>query len=197
MSTQNNIRSRINGNQLIPVVTFQANDDPIEFMHYLIHNGIECIEITLRTPEGIKAVELLKKKMDSKILVGAGTVTSFDQINQLKNIGTDFIVSPGLTPKLQIFMEDSGIPYLPGVATPSEIILAKEMGLDTLKFFPANLFGGIAALKTYMNLFPEIRFCPTGGITKDTISDFLSVKNVFAVGGSWLQSDFNKIKNNK
>lgn len=195
MSTQNNIREQLKDHNVIPVVTFKAGDDPIDLMNYLLDQGISCIEITMRTVEGLKAIEVLKNKMGSKVLVGAGTVTSFDQINKLRNLGTDFLVSPGLTAKLQIFMEESGIPYLPGIATPSEIMRAKEMGLDTLKFFPANLFGGLSTLKTYKSVFPEIVFCPTGGITPSTSPDYLALDNVFAVGGSWLQSDYHKLKN--
>lgn len=195
MPIQNNIREVLKGHHKIPVVTFNAGDDPIEFVKFLRAQNIHCIEITLRTSFGLKAIELLKNENIPNFLIGAGTVSSFNQVNQLKKIGTDFIVSPGLSSKLQIFFEESGIPYLPGVATPTEIIHAIEMGLNTLKFFPANLFGGTNALKTYKNIFPEITFCPTGGINKNTSAEFLSLENVFAVGGSWFQSEFNNREN--
>lgn len=190
MSKQNNIRNILNGHSIIPVVTFTENDNPIAFMDYLIQNGIRCIEVTLRTPQGMEAIQRLKDEMGDDILVGAGTVISPGQIMQLKRLKADFIVSPGLTRDLQILMDESSLPYLPGVATPSEIIKAMELGLTTLKFFPANLFGGLSALKTYANLFPDIQFCPTGGVNKESSQEFLVLNNVFAVGGSWLQNEF-------
>ncbi len=192
MPTQNNIQSLLANHHLVPVVTFQEHDDPIAFMNFLIHQDVNCIEITLRTSEGIKAIELLKQESPENFLVGAGTVTNKDQILQLKQLNADFIVSPGLTSKLQTSMEQSGIPYLPGVTTPSEVMKAKEMGLNALKFFPANLYGGAKALQTYGNLFPDVNFCPTGGVTKETSKDYLELNNVFAVGGSWFQSEYNK-----
>ncbi len=191
MGVQNNIKSVLEGHSLVPVVTFQQDDNPEGLINYLIRQEIQCIEITLRTAAGLKAIEYLKKIDLPNVLVGAGTVTSQEQIKNLKDIGADFIVSPGLTVKLQAHMEESGIPYLPGVATPSEIMAAQGMGLDTLKFFPANLFGGKKALKTFGNLFPNIKFCPTGGITKLTSKEYLELENEFAVGGSWFQTDYN------
>ena len=178
------------GHPLVPVITFFEGDDYKGMMNHLINQGVKCIEITLRTPQGMEAIEQLKKSFPDEVLIGAGTVTKKEQISKLISIGADFMVSPGLTTKLQKEMEDSCIPYLPGVATPSEIMKAREMGLSTLKFFPANLYGGISALKTFGNLFPDVKFCPTGGINKQTSKDFLALDNVFAVGGSWFQSEY-------
>lgn len=195
MSNQNNIKEVMKNHQLVPVITFQEGGQPEQMMDFLINQGIKCIEITLRTPSGINAIARLKEQYNiSDILIGAGTVTNKNQIQELKQIGADFMVSPGLTQQLKNDMEESGIPYLPGVATPSEIMKAKEMGLKTLKFFPANLFGGLSALKTFGNLFPDISFCPTGGIKKDTSKEYLALDNVFAVGGSWFQADFDLVK---
>ncbi len=193
MAIQNNIEELLQGHELIPVVTFQEGDDAVGFMEYLVQQNIKCIEITLRTSAGMKAIELLKKEMSDKVLIGAGTVISTEQIDQLKAIDADFMVSPGLTPKLQEAMHNSGIPYLPGTATPSEIMKAMEMGLNVLKFFPANLFGGINALSAYANIFPSIKFCPTGGINEKTTKEYLELSNVFAVGGSWFQKNYNQI----
>lgn len=189
---QHNIQQVLEGHSLVPVITFNECDSPEKLMQYLIENGVRCIEITLRTPQGIKAIETLKKSFGSEILVGAGTVTTQDILSPLKDIGTDFIVSPGFTGSLIEGMEASGIPYLPGIATPSDVMQLKEMGLTHLKFFPANQFGGKSMLKTYGALFPSLKFCPTGGITEETSADYLALDNVFAVGGSWFQNDFNK-----
>jgi len=193
MGAQNNIRQTLAGHTLVPVVTFNEGDNYSSFMQYLLENEVRCIEITLRTSEGIKAIEALKKEFGNKLLIGAGTVTNEDQVSVLKEVQADFMVSPGLTPHLQQVMQTSGIPYLPGVATPSEIISAVEMGLDTLKFFPANIFGGIGALKAYGQVFPQVTFCPTGGATKQTSAEYLSLDNVFAVGGTWFQKDYHQL----
>lgn len=190
MGTQNNILLTLEGHTQVPVVTFTKGDDPRSFMRYLLNQSVYCIEVTLRTSEGMQAIEILKREFGNEILVGAGTVTNNKQVLALKKIGAHFMVSPGLTPSLKTAMEDSGIPYLPGVATPSEVIHAMEMGLNTLKFFPANLFGDLDALKAYGQVFPEVKFCPTGGITKETSPDYLSLANVFAVGGTWFQKNY-------
>jgi 2-dehydro-3-deoxyphosphogluconate aldolase/(4S)-4-hydroxy-2-oxoglutarate aldolase len=180
----------LKNNPLVPVVTFNKEDDPEDFMDYLIKRNVFCIEITLRTEYGLKAIELLKKKFSDTIQVGAGTVISSLQVNQLKSIGADFMVSPGLTVDLFEFMIKSKIPFLPGVATPSEIIKAQELGLEYLKFFPANLYGGIDALKMFGGLFPALKFCPTGGISEATSQEYLALNNVIAVGGSWFQKNY-------
>lgn len=193
MAVQNNIRELLLGHDLIPVITFNEGDDVLAFMKFLIQRDIKCIEVTLRTQAGMKAIELLRKEMPEEILIGAGTVVSKEQINQLKAIGTDFLVSPGLTNSLQEAMQTSALPYLPGVSTPTEIMNAMELGLETLKFFPANLFGGQSALKTYGNLFPKIQFCPTGGVNENTKDEYLSLSNVFAVGGSWFQKTYKNL----
>ena len=179
------------GHTLVPVVTFTEGDDPIAFMEFLLAQGVECIEVTLRTPQGIEAIAQLKKHYGDKALIGAGTVIHEEQVARLAGLKADFMVSPGITPALHRAMHQSGLPYLPGIATPSELMRATEMGMETLKFFPANLFGGLQGLKAYGQVFPEIQFCPTGGITKETSADYLALNNVFAVGGSWFQKEFN------
>lgn len=181
----------MNGHTLVPVVTFEAQDDPIAFMHYLIDQDVRCIEVTLRTEAGLRAIQQLKNEFGTDALIGAGTVTRPEHVDQLKAIDADFLVSPGLTADLLASMQASGIPYLPGVSTPSEIMQAIEWGLDTLKFFPAHLFGGLPALKAYGQVFGQVQFCPTGGVTSDTASEYLALNNVFAVGGSWFQKGFN------
>lgn len=190
MGNQNNIREVIKGHLQIPVVTFTEHEDPISLMHYLLEKNIKCIEVTLRTPEGLQAIEMLKKEFGNEVLVGAGTVIKCTQVDKLKAVGADFIVSPGLTPDLHRNMEYSNIPYLPGVSTPSEIIGAQELGMNTLKFFPANVFGGLDTLKAYGQVFPQVKFCPTGGITDETSSEYLALSNVISVGGTWFQKNY-------
>ena len=111
---------------------------------------------------------------------------SVENINRAAEIGVDFIVSPGMNKDLVMAMGDSTIPFIPGVATPSDIMLAMALDCQFLKFFPANLFGSVAALKTYQQVFPSIMFCPTGGLTESTYSQYLELTNVISVGGSWM-----------
>ena len=192
MAAQHNIRAKMMGHHLVPVVTFNDGDDPIAFMEFLMEQGVHCIEVTLRTEAGLKAIGTLKRAFANRALIGAGTVTNPKQVEALVALKADFIVSPGLTPDLHKVFENAGIAYLPGIATPSELMQAIEWGLDTLKFFPANLFGGYDALKAYGQVFPTVQFCPTGGITAETSNKYLDLANVFAVGGSWFQKDFQK-----
>jgi 2-dehydro-3-deoxyphosphogluconate aldolase/(4S)-4-hydroxy-2-oxoglutarate aldolase len=119
--------------------------------------------------------------------IGVGTLVTNEQIEKAAELGVDFMVSPGISKALAPTFESCGIPFIPGVATPSEIITGLELGWDTFKFFPAHLFGGLDALKTYGQVFPQVKFCPTGGIKADTYEQYLSLSNVISVGGSWLQ----------
>ena len=139
MATQNDIRNVMEGHTLVPVVTFNDQDDPLAFMRFLIDQNVRCIEVTLRTEAGLRAIGALKQEFGNDALIGAGTVTRPEHVQSLKEVGADFLVSPGLTQDLLNAMQASGIPYLPGVSTPSEIMQAIEWGLDTLKFFPAHL----------------------------------------------------------
>jgi|TARA_B110000305_G_scaffold63355_2_gene70428 2-dehydro-3-deoxyphosphogluconate aldolase/(4S)-4-hydroxy-2-oxoglutarate aldolase len=183
---QNNIRKVLGKHKVIPVVSFDHVNDVEATINLLISKGINCIEITLRNEfafDCIKAAKLLNKP---DFHVGIGTVVSVAQIERATALNVDFMVSPGINAGLAPAFEKSGIAFIPGVATPSEIILGKQLGWNTFKFFPANLFGGIKALKTYSNVFPDIQFCPTGGISEETHQDYLELPNVISVGGSWL-----------
>lgn len=116
-----------------------------------------------------------------------GTIVSKDQIAKAIELKVDFLVSPGLISGLASDFEDSGIPFILGVSTPSDIINGIQFGWDTFKFFPAHLFGGLNALKTYGQVFPQIKFCPTGGITEESYQSYLALENVISIGGSWLK----------
>ena len=183
---QNGIREILSGQRLIPVVTFNSVDEAIPTMEKLMAKGVNCIEITLRTSCAIDCMSALRSRYGKKILIGAGTVINNEQVNLMTEKQTDFLVSPGFSEKLLDSMQRSGIPYLPGVATPGEIISAIDKNCFTLKFFPANLFGGHAAIKTYSGIFPQVKFCPTGGISEENYNQFLQLPNVISVGGSWM-----------
>jgi 2-dehydro-3-deoxyphosphogluconate aldolase/(4S)-4-hydroxy-2-oxoglutarate aldolase len=174
----------------VPVVTFEETDDVGRFADFLLDQGVSCIEVTLRTSFAMQAIRDLKNAYKDRLVIGAGTVTRVHQIVELKKIGVDFIVCPGLIKELFEAASKASIPFLPGVATPTEIMNARAWGIKWLKFFPANVNGGAIALKAYASVFPDVRFCPTGGISKDSSSDYLDLSNVFAVGGSWFQKEF-------
>ena len=183
---QNGIENILKKHQQIPVVTVSDMNEVEQVRNAVAGRGIQCVEITLRTPFAWDAIRHLKDNFSDELSVGVGTVCSENEVGQCVKYGVDFIVSPGSTVNLINSLEKSGIPFLPGVATPSEIIQALEQKCDHLKFFPANLFGGIEALKMYGALFNAVKFCPTGGINETNYREYLKLDNVLSVGGSWL-----------
>lgn len=183
---QNNIEEILKNNPLIPVVTVHDLNELDAIYTKLKAKDISCIEITLRTPESWEAIAVFKEKYGAEFNVGAGTIVSVSDIEKCMELKLDFMVSPGLTSKLSQHLIYSEIAFLPGISTPSEIIRGMEMGFAYFKFFPAQQFGGINALKTYAGLFKTVSFCPTGGINASNYRDFLALKNVISVGGSWL-----------
>ena len=186
MNTQNNIEHVLKENKLIPVVTIHALNEIDSIYEQLKLNGISCIEITLRTAVSWEAIKLFKEKYGDHFSVGVGTIVSVNDIERCKELKVDFMVSPGVTDSMREAFNSSGIAFLPGVATPSEIIQGLESGWRFFKFFPADLFGGLKALKTYGSVFSEAKFCPTGGINASNYEEFLALENVVSVGGSWL-----------
>ena len=185
---QNNIEAILKANPLIPVVTIENLDQVDEVYEKLSSQGINCIEITLRTEIAWEAIALFKERHPD-FQVGVGTIISSEDILKCVKLKVDFMVSPGLTASMIQQFDFSGIPFLPGVSTPSEIIRGIDMGWRVFKFFPADLFGGAKALKVYGNIFKDVSFCPTGGINKENFQEYLELKNVIAVGGSWLTSN--------
>tara|TARA_B110000046_G_scaffold135098_1_gene141370 strand:+ start:108 stop:689 length:582 start_codon:yes stop_codon:yes gene_type:complete len=190
MAYMTDIEQVLKYQKYVPVVTFAETDDVGRFADFLLDQGVSCIEVTLRTPFAMQAIRDLKNAYKDRLVIGAGTITRVHQIVELKKIGADFIVCPGLIKELFEAASKASIPFLPGVATPTEIMNARAWGIKWLKFFPANVNGGAIALKAYASVFPDVRFCPTGGISKDSSSDYLDLSNVFAVGGSWFQKEF-------
>ena len=183
---QNNIREILEKNPVVPVVTFNSLDEVEPVMNKLKSQGINCIEITLRTDVAYDAISLAKELTDDSFMVGMGTVINLDQIKKAQELRVDFMVSPGVSRSLSSALERSGIAFIPGVSTPSEVIKGINLGWNTLKFFPANLFGGVSAVRSYGQVFPEVKFCPTGGISENNYQDYLELDNVICVGGSWL-----------
>ncbi len=173
-------------NPLIPVVTFDDLSDVDSVIKHLKKSNINCIEITLRTAISFDAIEYVKSNYDNDLLVGVGTVVNSKQVNRCVDLGVDFMISPGLTNQLVSSFNDSEIPYLPGISSVNDILNATELGCDTLKFYPAELSGGIKMLKQFNSIFPNIKFCPTGGIGLNNYNSYLELENVLSVGGSWL-----------
>ncbi len=171
--------------RVIPVIAIEQAADIVPLGQALIDGGINCMEITLRTAAAMEAIALAKKSFP-EMCVAAGTVVTVDQLLALQALEVDFIVSPGNTDELMAATEHLQIPYLPGVMTPSEVMKVAEHGLACAKLFPANLAGGLSALKNYHALFNKMQFCPTGGVNADNCQSFLDMPNVISIGGSWL-----------
>ncbi|MCF3127266.1 bifunctional 4-hydroxy-2-oxoglutarate aldolase/2-dehydro-3-deoxy-phosphogluconate aldolase [Acinetobacter soli] len=170
---------------VIPVLAFDSAEQGEHVSRALHAGGVKVLEITLRTAAGLAAIERASQLADD-IVVGVGTITKPEHCAQAKKAGAQFGVSPGLTKDLHLASQDAGLPLLPGVMTPSDLIQAIELGYDMVKFFPAQQAGGVAMLQAFYGPFPNLRFCPTGGITVETAPDFLKQPNVVCVGGSWL-----------
>ncbi|WP_412543707.1 bifunctional 4-hydroxy-2-oxoglutarate aldolase/2-dehydro-3-deoxy-phosphogluconate aldolase [Longispora sp. K20-0274] len=170
---------------VIPVVVIHDAAHAVPLARALVAGGLPAIEITLRTPAALDAVRAIAAEVP-EAWIGVGTVTTPAHVTASVAAGARFLVSPGATPALHGALADSGLPYLPGVATVSEVLAAVERGLSELKFFPAEAAGGAAYLKALSGPLPDVRFCPTGGITADSAVDYLALPNVGCVGGSWL-----------
>ncbi len=151
----------------------------------LVAGGVRVLEVTLRTPVGLAAVKAIANEVEGAI-VGVGTITRPEDFAQSLEAGAKFGVSPGLTPVLIETARTSPLPLLPGVMTPSDVIAARSAGFSELKLFPAQQAGGMGMLKALGGPFPDVTFCPTGGVTAATAPDFLALSNVACVGGSWL-----------
>ncbi|WP_085316481.1 bifunctional 4-hydroxy-2-oxoglutarate aldolase/2-dehydro-3-deoxy-phosphogluconate aldolase [Derxia lacustris] len=171
--------------KVMPVVVIDDAEAAVPLAEALLAGGIDAIEITLRTPAGIVAIERVARAVPGMV-VGAGTLTRPEHFRRVQDAGGVFAVSPGLTPALAQAARFTGLPLIPGTQTASEIIAAMEEGFGFVKLFPANLAGGITALKAYGSVFGEMKFCPTGGVTAETLADYLALANVPIVGGTWL-----------
>ena len=175
----------LKANGIIPVVCLKSEEELKTFSKAICDTPISCVEITFRHPFAPVAVKRLKENFPH-ITVGAGTILTESLLDEAKSANADFCVSPGTSFSLIKASEALGMPFLPGCSTPSEIQLAAEYGLDTVKFFPAEISGGTSALKLYNGAFSGISFVPTGGITMENLSSYLSLSNVLACGGSFM-----------
>jgi 2-dehydro-3-deoxyphosphogluconate aldolase/(4S)-4-hydroxy-2-oxoglutarate aldolase len=170
---------------VMPVVVIDDAADAVPTARALLAGGIGVIELTLRTPAALSAIERVAAEVPD-IVIGAGTVTSPDQAKQAADAGAKFLVTPGCTDAVVDACFDTGLPFLPGASTVSEAMKLAERGLTALKFFPAEASGGIAYLKSIAGPLPGLKFCPTGGITVASAPSYLALPNVGCIGGSWL-----------
>ena len=170
---------------VIPVIVLEDIDLAVPMAEALCRGGIRMLEITLRTPAALRVIEVIAKEVEG-VVVGAGTLKNAQQVEAAVRAGAKFGVSPGLTVEVCRACRDLDLALLPGVATPSEVMLAQDEGFNELKFFPAVQAGGVKMLQAFAGPFADVRFCPTGGINADNAHEFLSLENVVCVGGSWL-----------
>ncbi len=170
---------------VMPVIVIDQVEDAVPITNALKAGGIKAVEITLRTAAALDAIRAIKNECED-VLVGVGTVVNQQNLKDVAEIGVDFAVSPGCTPNLIKQSQDLGVELLPGVASPSEAMMGMELGLSCFKLFPAVAVGGLPLLKSIGGPLPQISFCPTGGLTIDTFTDFLALPNVACVGGTWL-----------
>ena len=170
---------------VIPVVIIEDAKHAVPMARALVAGGIPAIEVTLRTPAALDAIRAIAQEVEGAV-VGVGTVLTANDLLAAERAGARFAVSPGMSPRLLAAADDSTLPLLPGIATASEAMALLERGYRHLKFFPAVPAGGAKLLGAWASPLPQIRFCPTGGITLSTAKDFLSLPNVLCVGGSWL-----------
>jgi 2-dehydro-3-deoxyphosphogluconate aldolase / (4S)-4-hydroxy-2-oxoglutarate aldolase len=178
------IRSIMGRGPVIPVVTIDNPTTAPDLARALLVSGISVIELTLRTPGALEAARLIAEQVE-EMVVGVGTVLDPSQAVQAAEVGAVFAVSPGFDPDLLTAVSAAGLAYLPGVQTASEVMAARKAGLRALKFFPAASSGGADALKQLQPVFPDIAFCPTGGISLQDAPAYLALENVLCIGGSF------------
>jgi 2-dehydro-3-deoxyphosphogluconate aldolase/(4S)-4-hydroxy-2-oxoglutarate aldolase len=170
---------------VIPVIVVNDPDRAVKLARSLARGGIRMLEVTLRTPHALACIEAMARDVPN-VVVGAGTIRCADDVHAAVRAGARFGVSPGFSARIAQACRDHALPWLPGVATSTEIMQAQEEGIDRLKFFPALQAGGIALLRAWYGPFSDVRFCPTGGIDASNAHEFLALPNVACVGGSWL-----------
>lgn len=184
MSTEQQITEALEAARIVPVVVIDNPEHAVPLGRALLEGGLNIIEVTYRTAGAQAALTALEALPD--LIVGAGTVVRPDQVDSAAAAGAQFLVSPGLSVEVVQRAQAAGLPILPGVATPSDIMTALSLGLTTVKFFPAATLGGPPAIKAMSAPFPGLRFVPTGGISAASVGDYLSIPAVLAAGGSWM-----------
>lgn len=171
--------------RVVPVVVLQDAAHAVPLAQALLAGGIDVIEITLRTPCALDAIAAVAREVP-EMQVGAGTLLSADDVRRAQDAGARFGLSPGHSPALLRAVAEAGLPFVPGVMTPGEVMAAREAGYQLMKLFPATVAGGLDMLKALASPFGDVRFCPTGGVSLDNLGGFLKQPNVALVGGSWL-----------
>ena len=170
---------------IVPVITLERVEDAVPLARALVAGGLRLLEITLRTPAAADSAAAIIQEVPEAV-VGIGTVLTPNDLERARKLGARYALSPGATPDLLEAASESEMPFIPGIATASELMAALAHGFQTVKFFPAVAAGGIPALKALAGPFPQARFCPTGGIDEKNARDWLALSNVVAVGGSWV-----------
>ena len=184
MLTLATITTQLQRLKVVPVIALDHAEDILPLADTLAQNGLSVAEITFRSPAAGEAIRLLRQQRPD-FLVAAGTVLTADQVFQAKNAGADFVVTPGFNPKIVQLCQDLGLPITPGVNNPMAIEAALELGIDTVKFFPAEASGGVKMIKALLGPYAQLKMMPTGGIGLQNIQDYLAIPNVVACGGSW------------
>ncbi len=180
----NTINQKLAGIQVVPVIAIKDASKAVKLAQVLIENGLPCAEITFRTQQAAQAIKNMRNTYP-QMLIGAGTVLNSEQVDEAINAGVDFIVSPGFNPTTVKYCQQRGVVIIPGINTPSLVEQAIEMGLDTLKFFPAEPSGGTAMLKALSAVYP-VKFMPTGGVNPTNVKEYLAISSVVACGGTWM-----------
>ncbi|MCQ8106058.1 bifunctional 4-hydroxy-2-oxoglutarate aldolase/2-dehydro-3-deoxy-phosphogluconate aldolase [Methylomonas sp. SURF-2] len=179
------IHQVMNTSPVMPVMVINQIEQAVPLARALVEGGLKVLEITLRTPVALECIRRIKGEVPDAI-VGAGTIINTQTLRQAIDAGAQFVVSPGLTPSLLDAGLGCGVPLLPGVITPSEVMRLLEKGITAMKFFPAEAAGGIPMLKSIGGPLPQVTFCPTGGVNPKNAPEYLALSNVACVGGSWM-----------
>lgn len=173
---------------VVPVIVVKQPEHAVPMAKALVAGGIRVLEVTLRTPVAMDALRAIIREVPEAI-VGAGTVINTQQLKEVTDAGAQFAISPGLTESLLRAATEGPVPLIPGISTVSELMMGMDHGLREFKFFPAEASGGVKALSALAGPFPQVRFCPTGGITPANYRGYLALKSVLCIGGSWLVPD--------
>ena len=178
------IEQRLKEIKIVPVIAINSAEQALPLAKVLMENGLPCAEVTFRTEAAVESIRLMREAYPD-MLIGAGTVLTAAQVDQAIEAGVDFVVSPGFNPTTVKYCQQRNMPIIPGVNNPSLVEQAMEMGLKTLKFFPAEPSGGIPMLKALTAVYP-VSFMPTGGVSPSNVNEYLAIKSVVACGGTWL-----------
>ncbi|MCR5691628.1 MAG: bifunctional 4-hydroxy-2-oxoglutarate aldolase/2-dehydro-3-deoxy-phosphogluconate aldolase [Eubacterium sp.] len=187
----NDMMERLEKIGIIPVVTVESREQGVRIMNALKNGGLMAAEVTFRTPAAADALQGMKEACP-RALIGAGTILTTDQVDQALDAGAEFIVTPGISKKIVNYCREKRVPVIPGIMTPTELQKAVSLGLDHVKFFPAEAAGGLKTLKAISAPFPHVRFMPTGGISLENAKTYLDYDKVYCCGGSWITAGAKK-----